>query len=150
MREGKKTKMEFLIKLNNDIIIQRIFNVIGYNDDSVESIDLYEVFKGISDDIEEKMKINSVYYLLDNQSYIESEENYLNTNKTEENETFHIYLKDVKGNVLMESGFDGKKFPPEIRYSLDIRPKVRGYLRDITVTLASENEDLEFNYIKNK
>ncbi len=35
------TKMEFLLTLNDNIIVQRYYNVKGYNKDAKNSIELY-------------------------------------------------------------------------------------------------------------
>jgi len=42
MKEQDIVKMEFLITLNNNIVIQRYFNVRGYNPTARVSVDLYD------------------------------------------------------------------------------------------------------------
>ena len=41
------TKMEFLIKLNDNIVVQRFFNVKGYNETAKYSLELYDYMKDI-------------------------------------------------------------------------------------------------------
>ena len=42
MREQDSTKMEFLLTLNENIVVQRFFNVRGYNPKAKSSTDLYD------------------------------------------------------------------------------------------------------------
>ena len=41
MKEQESVKLEFLITLNNNIVIQRFFNVKNYNNDAKNSLNLY-------------------------------------------------------------------------------------------------------------
>ena len=41
MKEPDITKMEFLLTLNENIVVQRYFNVKGYNPDAKSSIEFY-------------------------------------------------------------------------------------------------------------
>ena len=47
MREQEITKIEFLLTLNDNIIVQRFFNVRGYNPIAKNSVDLYEYIKSL-------------------------------------------------------------------------------------------------------
>ena len=42
MKEQDSTKMEFLLTLNDNIVVQRFFNVRGYNPKAKNSVDLYD------------------------------------------------------------------------------------------------------------
>jgi hypothetical protein len=41
MKEQDSTKMEFLLTLNDNIVVQRFFNVRGYNPKAKNSVELY-------------------------------------------------------------------------------------------------------------
>ena len=45
MKETDVIKMEFLITLNNNIVIQRYFNVRDYNPQARSSMELYQYLK---------------------------------------------------------------------------------------------------------
>ena len=42
MKEQDSTKIEFLLTLNDNIVVQRFFNVRGYNPKAKNSVDLYD------------------------------------------------------------------------------------------------------------
>jgi hypothetical protein len=47
MRDQDQVKMEFLLTLNENIVVQRFFNVRGYNPKARLSVDLYEKYSTI-------------------------------------------------------------------------------------------------------
>ena len=60
------TKAEFLLTLNDNIIVQRFFNIKDYNIDSYNSLEMYEEIKDIELKIHNDLKMKSIVYLLDN------------------------------------------------------------------------------------
>jgi len=50
------TKMEFVIKLNDNIVVQRFFNVKGYNETAKYSLELHDYMKDIADYMERYLK----------------------------------------------------------------------------------------------
>ena len=62
MKEQDLTKMEFLIKLNNNVVIQRYFNVKDYNPQARRSMELYENIRDIAESLQRKLKIKTVTY----------------------------------------------------------------------------------------
>ena len=53
------TKFEFLLSMGNNIICQRYFMVRSHIPQSLKSVDLYEVIKEISDDIQGTLKLKT-------------------------------------------------------------------------------------------
>ena len=60
------TKVEFLITLNNNFVVQRFFNVKGYNETAESSVDLYEYIKYLSESLKTKLRNKCMIYMLDN------------------------------------------------------------------------------------
>ena len=116
MKEQDITKLEFLMTVNNNFIVQRFFNVKGYNPkahNSAELIDLMDIF--ISD-LKQNFKMKTVNYMLDNQYQISEDPEVLNTSFTDGPESFNIYIKN--GDTTMcHYTFDAKLYPPKIRYT---------------------------------
>ena len=52
MKEQDSTKMEFLLTLNDNIVVQRFFNVRGYNPKAKNSVELYEYIKGLKEELD--------------------------------------------------------------------------------------------------
>jgi hypothetical protein len=67
MKETDVIKMEFLITLNDNIVIQRYFNVRGYNPTAKNSLDMSYYLKDFVSAFEYEQKMRSVVYLLENQ-----------------------------------------------------------------------------------
>ena len=67
MKEQDITKMEFLLTLNENIVVQRYFNVKGYNPEAKNSIEFYEFVKDLKDELEYYLKMKTVVYMMDNE-----------------------------------------------------------------------------------
>lgn len=137
------TKMEFLLTLNDNIVVQRFFNVKGYNPKTKGSIELHNLIKEIQEDIHGDLKMKSVVYLLDNQNQIEDDPEVLNTSNTDSPENFNIFIK-LGDETICQRQWDGKMYPPKIRYTVDIRPHLKKLLKDLTDIFSDENLTYEY------
>lgn len=131
MKEQDIVKMEFLITLNNNIVIQRYFNVRGYNSTARSSVDLYEYVRDLVDNFVDSQKMRTVVYMMDNQYDILEDASILETDNTDGPETFNFYVK-VGEQTICHRILDAKIFPPKIRYTVDIRQQAKTILRDLT------------------
>lgn len=138
------TKIEFLITLNNNFVVQRFFNVKGYNPNAKNSLDLYYYIKDLSNELKGTMRKKSVIYMLENRYQIEGSPSVLETSNTDGSETFNIILK-VDNVTIYHRVIDAKVYPPKVRYTLDVRPIVKNILKDISDILS--NNKLSFNYL---
>jgi hypothetical protein len=140
------TKLEFLLTLNDNIVVQRYFNVKGYNPNAKRSIEFYNLVKEIQEDINEDLKMKTVIYLLDNQEQIELEPEILDTSNTDDPEEFNIFIK-LGDETICHSQWDGKVYPPKVRYTVDVRPHLKRVLKDLTDIFSDENLSYEYlNY----
>ena len=140
------TKVEFLMTLNNNFVIQRFFNVKGYNENAKNSMELYDYIKHLSMDLQTKLRNKCVVYMLENRFEIEEDASILETSNTEGPETFNIILK-VGNETICHRVFDAKVYPPKVRYTLDIRPSVKTVLKDLTDILSEKKLSYEYaNY----
>ena len=57
MKEMDSTKMEFLLTLNDNIVVQRFFNVRNYNPKAKNSLELYEFMKSLSEELHYYLKM---------------------------------------------------------------------------------------------
>jgi hypothetical protein len=144
MKEQDLTKLEFLITLNNNIVIQRYFNVKNYNVIAERSLDLYEYVKDYVNDFLREQKMRTTIYMMDLQNEIAEDSSILETSMTDGPEVFHF--KILKDNMtICHRSLDAKIFPPKIRYTVDIRQQVKIVLRDLTDIFSSE--EFETNYL---
>jgi len=137
MQNQDITKMEFLLTLEKNIVIQRFFNVINYNPESRNSLDLYECVKDICNEISQDLKTKTLDYLNENQNYFFD----INSNaETIENKEEYFLLQIKLGDELFISRiFPAHVYHPKVRYAVDIRPKVRKILADLTDVLSSRS-----------
>lgn len=140
------TKVEFLITLNDNFVVQRFFNVKGYNPKSKSSSELYGYIKSLSSILQTKLRNKCVVYMLENRFQIEEDPTILETSNTDGPEVFNIILK-VGNETICHRIIDAKVYPPKVRYTLDIRPDIKNILRDLTDILSDQNLSYEyFNY----
>ena len=145
MKEQDSTKMEFLLTLNDNIVVQRFFNVRGYNPRAKNSIELYEYVKGLKEELEYYLKMKTVVYMMDNQDAIIHDPKIMETSFTEGPEIFNLFIK-VGEQTLCHRIFDGKKFPPKVRYTVDVRPFIKDVLRELTDIFS--NSQLSHKYLE--
>jgi hypothetical protein len=144
MKEQDAIKLEFLLTLNDIIIVQRFFNVKGYNYRVKNSWELYELMSGIQGQLEYSLKMKTTTYMLDNMDYIIQDPTIMNTSMTEGPENFNMYLK-IDNETICHRQFNAKMYPPKVRYTVDVRPYLKSILRDLT-DIFSERK-LTFDYL---
>jgi len=75
----------------------------------------------------------------------------MNTSSTNEAENFNIYIK-IGDQLVSHRIIDGKQYPPKVRYTVDVRPFIKDYLKELTSVLVNPNlthEYLEKNLLSN-
>ena len=147
MREQETTKLEFLMMVNDNIIVQRFFNVRDFNSKAKNSYELYEFIKDFKETLEREFKMKSVTYLLDNNYEIINNPEMLNTSFIDGPEFFNIFIKQNDVTICHRQ-FDAKVYPPKIRYTVDIRPHIKSLLYGLTDIFSSENLTFEFAGVK--
>jgi hypothetical protein len=141
MREQDVTKVEFLLMCNDNIVVQRFFNVKGFNKNAHKSEEFYDYIRMFCNSLQNDLKMRSVVYMLDNQYEIMENPDVLNTSITEGEENFNLYIK-VENLTICQRSFDAKVYPPKVRYTVDLRPKLKTILSELTDIFS----DKKFNY----
>jgi hypothetical protein len=145
MKEQDSTKMEFLLTLNDNIVVQRFFNVRGYNPKAKNSMELYEFIKSLSEELHYYLKMKTVVYMMDNRDAIEHDASIMETSFTEGPENFNIYVK-VGEQTICHRILNGKMYPPKVRYTVDVRPFLKEVLRELTDIFS--NNKLTYKYLE--
>lgn len=144
MKEQDSTKMEFLMTLNDNIVVQRFFNVRGYNPKAKNSVDFYNYIKVITEELQYYLKMKTVTYMIDNKEAIYDDHSIMETSFTDGPEDFNIYIK-IGEQTICHRAFDGKNFPPKVRYTVDVRPFLKDFLRELTEMFSTPK--LSFRYL---
>lgn len=139
------TKFDFLLSLENNIVCQRCFNVMDYNPNARRSMELYGIVKNICEDISYDLKNKTLDYLIDNQVLFESPD-YVEETNEKNNDNFLLQIK-LGDDIITERVFPSHYYHPKVRYTVDIRPKLKRILNDLTYILSSENDELQTKYL---
>ena len=145
MKEIDSTKMEFLLTLNDNIVVQRFFNVRNYNPKAKNSLELYEFMKSLSEELHYYLKMKTVVYMMDNRDSIEHDASIMNTSFTDGPEVFNLFVR-VGEQTICHRVFDGKRYPPKVRYTVDVRPFLKDVLRELTDIFS--NNKLSYKYLE--
>jgi len=143
MKEQEITKVEFLLKCNENIVVQRFFNVRGFNPKSKNSLDIYDYVRGLGYKLQHDLKMRSVVYMMDNQYEIQDNPEILNTSNTEGDENFNLIVK-AGDLTICHRVFDAKVYPPKVRYTVDLRPQLKGILADLTDIFSGKKFNFEY------
>lgn len=123
------TKLGITLKLNKDIVVQREFNVYNYDFEKQISEELlYEIYN-VRETIMSYMKEGTLIYMMNNQFNIEEYPAMLDTDKTENPEIFRFSITNGM-NEIGACEWDGKAYPPGVRYAVDIRPMLPDIIKN--------------------
>jgi hypothetical protein len=136
MQNQEITKFEFLLTLEKNIVIQRYFNVIDYNPASKNSIDLYECVKFICSGIQAELTSKTLDYLSSHPDIFPIPEKKGDVVMDKE-ENFLLQIK-LGEDVFISRIFPAHVYHPKARYAVDIRPKVRKILLELSDVLSSK------------
>lgn len=137
MENKDLTKMEFVLSLGKNIIIQRFFNVKNFNPNSKYSLELYNEVTYICENIAKGLKMRTLEYLDDNKNYYFDEENVpVREEKTEE---YFILQIKKENDIFIERIFPAHVYHPKVRHTVDIRSSIREVLNGLTWTLSNKN-----------
>jgi hypothetical protein len=141
MRDQEITKVEFLLMCNDNIVVQRFFNVRGFNRNAHKSEEFYEYIQSLSNELQYDLRMRTLNYMLDNQYEIIENPDVLNTSITEGPENFNLIIK-LGDMTICHRVFDAKVYPPKVRYTVDLRPKLKNILGGLTDIFSG----VDFNY----
>lgn len=141
MKEQDITKVEFLLTCNENIVVQRFFNVRGFNKNAHKSIEFYDHVRMLTNQLMYDLKMRSVSYMLENQYEISDNPEILNTSITDGPEKFNIIIR-VGDLTICHRQFDAKPYPPKVRYTVDLRPKLKTIMSELTDIFSGK----KFNY----
>ena len=144
MKDQDSVKLEFLMMVNDNIIVQRFFNVREFNDKAKNSLELYELLREFKDDIQAQLSMKTVTYMTDNMYEIINNPDILETYYIDGPEYFNIFIKQ-NDMTICHRQIDAKIYPPKVRYTVDVRPHLKNLLMNLTDIFSSKN--LTYNYL---
>ena len=145
MKDQESVKLEFLMMVNDNIIVQRFFNVREFNNEGKNSLELYELLREFKDDIQTQLSLKTVTYMTDNMYEIINNPNILETSYIDGPEYFNIFIKQNDVTICHRQ-VDAKIYPPKVRYTVDVRPHLKNLLMSLTDIFSDEN--LTYDYME--
>ena len=137
MKDQDSVKLEFLMMVNDNIIVQRFFNVREFNNEGKNSLELYDLLREFKDDIQKQLSLKTVTYMTDNLYEIINNPSILETSNTDGPEYFNIFIKQNDVTICHRQ-VDAKVYPPKIRYTVDVRPHLKNLLMNLTDVFSSK------------
>ena len=138
MKDQESVKLEFLMMVNDNIIVQRFFNVREFNSDAKNSLELYELLREFKEDIQTQLSLKTVTYMSDNMYEIINNPAILETSYIDGPEYFNIFIKQNDVTICHRQ-VDAKVYPPKVRYTVDVRPHLKNLLMNLTDIFSSKN-----------
>jgi len=132
-------RFEFLLYINGHIIVQRYFNVLGYNDNVLDSMDLKWLYEDCVSLIKSDLKEKTDDYLWGRfNPYVEQKQEDVPTDNIYDKE--HIFSFEIKidKESVIKGDFDGTVYPPAVRYQIDIKSLIPDIVYNIRKTLGSK------------
>lgn len=144
MEQNKEQrKFEFTLYLNENIIVQRYFNIIGFNQRAINSINFKEAVDENMVLIQDVLKRKAVDFLNENSR------NFYETPNFEQNESNDKMKITVKhnGKVIAYREWDATIYPVKVRYTVDVRQHIYELITKIQKCLCTPNKHLETEYM---
>ncbi len=138
MKDQESVKLEFLMMVNDNIIVQRFFNVREFNSEAKNSLELYDLLREFKDDIQSQLSLKTVTYMTDNMYEIINNPAILETSYIDGPEYFNIFIKQNDVTICHRQ-VDAKVYPPKVRYTVDVRPHLKNLLMELTDIFSSKN-----------
>jgi len=143
MEDKRDKNFEFTLRLNEHIIVQRLFNVFGFNPKAVNSIN----FKYTVDEnlhlITEALKNKTLDFMAANADKFEDNPSFDQNNN---NDVFVFTIK-MNGREIAHREFPGNIYPTSVRYSVDIREFIYKIITSTQKVLCSKTDSLDFEYL---
>jgi hypothetical protein len=140
----EQRKFEFTIYLNDNIIVQRYFNVIGFNNRAINSLNFKDAIDYNRDIIQHHMKNKTLDFMTENsRSFYENP----GFEKNDVNDIMKIVVK-MDEKVIAYRQWDATIYPVKVRYTVDIREHIYDMITRIQKCLSEKNERLETKYLQ--
>ena len=143
MKDQESTKLEFILKVNENIIVQRFFNVRGYNPNAKNSVELHEYISDFVIEFKDRLRTKSVVYMMENQFEIYENPMVMETSITDGPEKFTLTIKNGD-TVMYNREINAKVYPPKVRYTVDVRPQLKELLTSLTEIFSEKKLTYEY------
>lgn len=139
----EQRKFEFTLYLNDNIIVQRFFNIIGFNHRAINSLNFKEAVDDNMQLIQSVLKDRTLDFITEHQRH------FLETQDYEQNSSKDVMKIVVKhdGKVIAYREWDATIYPVKVRYTVDIRQHIYELITRVQKCLCTPTKELETEYM---
>ncbi len=130
-------KFEFILRINENIVCQRYFNIRGYNNNAKNSLELRWELDDITQTIQSYLKGLSEDFLWANYNPFSNKNSVVNDNQKEGEDYFTFEIR-VDGKIIIIERFTAMDFPPKVRYSVNIKSLIPSIISKIQRCLSKK------------
>jgi len=143
---GNVKKVEFRLKLNNNIIVAREFVVKNFNKSSIKSENLKNCIEGFIFDIKANLKQKTQDYLYDNYNPWEDDLLLRNQKSVRNMDEFYLFELLVDNEVVYQTIFDAWVYPFAVKNSVDVREKLQEFINTMREVCSTKEKELKLVY----
>ncbi len=107
-------------------------------------MELHDYISEFIDEFRNDLRVRTASYMIDNMYDIYENPQIMETSITDGPESFSLMIKNGD-NVLYNRYLDAKIYPPKVRYTVDLRPKLKSILNTLTEIFSTKKLTLEYS-----
>lgn len=139
MKKVEKTPYEFYLYINENIVCQRFFQLKGYNEKVLKSIELKELIDKVAEIVQDDLENKTRDYLHQHYNPYEPQmpEDIQRIDIYENEDVFDVEIK-INDKSIAKKRFTGNVYPPKVRYSVNIKELIPEIISTIQDTLSQK------------
>jgi hypothetical protein len=139
MKKVEKTPYEFYLYINENIVCQRYFQLRGYNENVLHSLELKELIDTVAKIVQKDLESKTRDYLYShfNPYDVQKSEDIQRINVFDNEDVFDVEVR-VSDKIIAKKRFTGNVYPPKVRYSVNIKELIPEIISNIQETLSQK------------
>lgn len=139
MKRIEKTPYEFYLYINDNIVCQRFFQLRGFNEKVLKSIEIKELIDRVAEIVQRDLENKTRDYLYQHYNPYEPQnpEEIQKINVYDNEDVFDVEIR-VNEKIVARKRFTGNVYPPKVRYSVNIKELIPEIISTIQDTLSQK------------
>lgn len=139
MKRIEKTPYEFYLYINDNIVCQRYFQLRGFNEKVLKSIEIKELIDRVAEIVQTDLENKTRDYLYQHYNPYEPQnpEEIQRINVYDNEDVFDVEIR-VNEKIVARKRFTGNVYPPKVRYSVNIKELIPEIISTIQDTLSQK------------
>lgn len=140
---NQQRKFDFTLYLNEHIIVQRMFNVIGFNPKAIHSLNFKDAIDYNKEIIQYHLQNKSLDYMTANTKQFYADPSF---NQNNSDDVIKLIVR-MDNKIIAEREWDATIYPTDIRHSVDIREHIYDLITRVQKCLSEKDNALETTYL---